>query len=133
MKELMITAPDRKVEWLLEKEIIAPCDEKLISIVLQNLLSNAFKFSSKKHLAKIEFGSENKDNKTIYFIKDNGDGFDMSYSNKLFSAFQRLHHKTDFEGIGIGLATVQRIINRHNGTIWAEAKPGEGAIFYFTL
>lgn len=100
---------------------------------MDNLLGNACKYSGKKALAEIEFGTHDLDGETAYFVRDNGDGFNMNYAHKLFGAFQRLHGTHEFEGTGIGLATVQRIINRHHGRVWAEAKEGEGATFYFTL
>ena len=112
---------------------------------MENLLGNAYKFTSKKPQSKIEFGvmslesrgkeagGRGQDGKAIYFVRDNGVGFDCSQADKLFTAFSRLHPASEFSGIGIGLATVQRIICRHNGRIWAEGKPNEGAVFYFTL
>ena len=137
--------PDRIVEFKIESDIKAKCDERLIKIVLENLIENSWKFTNKKSSALIEFGATsdsiilsksltNKDNiqKTIY-IKDNGAGFDPEYKEKLFGAFQRLHTEKEFNGIGIGLATVQRIIHRHGGTIWADAKVNEGATFYFVI
>ena len=108
-------------------------DKPLLRIVLQNLLQNAWKFTKNKKLSKIEFGSFNKDENEIYFIRDNGVGFDLTYSENLFGAFQRLHSAEEFEGTGIGLATVKRIINRHNGRIWAEGEVGKGATFFFTV
>lgn len=108
-------------------------DPRLIRIVLENLLGNAWKFTGKKPVAEIEFGSIKKNNKKIYFIRDNGAGFDMEYAEKLFAPFQRLHNVEEYPGTGIGLATVKRIIHRHGGTVWAEGLPGQGATFYFTL
>jgi light-regulated signal transduction histidine kinase (bacteriophytochrome) len=101
--------------------------------VLENLLSNAWKFSSSKENAHIEFGSKEQEGKTVFFVRDNGVGFNMQRADKLFGAFQRLHDGKDYAGTGIGLATVKRIIHRHAGTIWAEAIENEGAIFYFTV
>ncbi len=105
----------------------------LIRAVLQNLLENSWKFTSKHPIAHIEFGTENFDGIETYFVRDDGAGFEMEYADKLFKAFQRLHAANEFEGSGIGLATVQRIINRHGGRIWAEGAVEQGATFYFTL
>ena len=102
-------------------------------IVLDNLLGNAAKFSSKKPDARVEFGRMMQDGEAVYYVRDNGVGFDMAYANKLFGAFQRLHSSKEFEGTGIGLANAQRIIARHGGRIWAEGRPDQGATFFFTL
>ena len=104
-----------------------------MQIALDNLLSNAWKYTQKTAHPKFSFGMKRENGKAIYFIKDNGAGFDMTYSNKLFGAFQRLHSSSEFEGTGVGLATVQRIIRRHGGSIWADAQVDKGATFYFTL
>jgi light-regulated signal transduction histidine kinase (bacteriophytochrome) len=101
-------------------------------MVLQNLLGNAWKYTGRKTSARIELGKSSIDGEEVFFVKDNGAGFDMKYQDKLFTVFQRLHG-SDYEGTGIGLATVERIIQRHDGRIWAEGVEGEGAIFYFTL
>jgi PAS domain S-box-containing protein len=111
----------------------ANVDHSLLYQVWSNLISNAIKYSSKKENPKIQIGSQKKDNSVVYYIKDNGAGFDMSYAHKLFGTFQRLHGSTEFEGTGIGLAIVNRIITKHNGKVWADAKPQEGATFYFTV
>jgi signal transduction histidine kinase len=108
-------------------------DPRLIGIVLQNLLGNAWKYTAKRPEAHIEFGQECIGDEAVFYIRDNGAGFDMAYASKLFAPFQRLHSASEFEGTGIGLATVQRIISRHGGRIWAEAAVGQGATFYFTL
>ncbi|CAN5622948.1 hypothetical protein BH10ACI3_BH10ACI3_09750 [soil metagenome] len=108
-------------------------DKQLLRILLTNIIGNAWKFTSKTENAEITFGEEQDDGKTVYFVCDNGVGFDMAFSDKLFGAFQRLHGADEFEGTGIGLATVQRIINRHAGRVWAQAAVDVGATFYFTL
>lgn len=131
--ELQGTQPDRAVEVVIQGGVMARGDARLLRIALENLLGNAWKFSSLNSLPKIEFGTIAEKNQSIYFVKDNGVGFDMAYSEKLFSPFQRLHSAQEFPGSGIGLATVWRIIARHKGRIWAESEPGRGAIFYFTL
>ena len=124
--------PDRRVEIVVAAHMIADCDHHLLTIVFENLLGNAWKFTGKREGARIEVGLIDEDPRT-YFVRDNGAGFDMSYASKLFGVFQRLHSTSEFEGTGIGLATVQRIIRRHGGRIWAEGAVGEGATFYFTL
>jgi two-component system, NtrC family, sensor kinase len=124
--------PDRKVDVVVADGIVAACDDRLLTIVLENLIGNAWKFTSKRHDARIDVGVMDDDPRT-YFVRDNGAGFDMSYASKLFGVFQRLHSATDFEGTGIGLATVQRIIRRHGGRIWAQGQVDHGAAFYFTL
>ncbi len=125
--------PERKVILNLTEELATRGDKRLLRIVLDNLLGNAWKFTSKRSEAQITFGREQKNGETTYFIRDNGAGFDMAYAGKLFGAFQRLHTAGEFEGTGIGLATVQRIVCRHGGRVWAEGAVNEGATFYFTL
>jgi len=134
VQELQQTEPNRIVEFSITPNIVANSDPRLMKVVLENLLNNAWKFTSKQEFARIEFGA--KDDPThghIYFVRDNGAGFDMAYVNKLFGAFQRLHTSSEFPGIGIGLAIVQRIINRHGGRVWAEVEVNKGAVFCFTL
>jgi light-regulated signal transduction histidine kinase (bacteriophytochrome) len=127
------TNPERQVRFILQQGLSVQADHGLLHVVMDNLLSNAFKFTGKKADAEIEFGVRDIDGKRAFFVRDNGDGFNMEYAHKLFGAFQRLHTANEFEGTGIGLATVQRVIYRHNGKVWAEAIEGLGATFYFTL
>jgi light-regulated signal transduction histidine kinase (bacteriophytochrome) len=131
--ELKREYPLREVEVKIKESVEAKGDPQLLQIVLANLLGNAWKYTSKKERAYIEFGVLRKDKENVYFIKDNGVGFDMKFYNKLFGTFQRLHSANEFEGTGIGLAMVQNIIHRHGGRIWAESETDHGAIFYFTL
>ena len=125
--------PERDVTFIAQPGVLVEGDPRLLRIALENLIGNAFKFTSKTANARIEFGSDLRGGKTVYFIRDNGAGFDMHYVERLFTAFQRLHGDRDFKGSGIGLATVSRIIRRHHGTIGAEGEVGHGATFYFTL
>ena len=131
--ELASRDPDRNVEVVVWDGIVARADPRLIRIVLENLLGNAWKFTSKNPQARIEFGVLRDAGKATFHVHDNGAGFDMAYANKLFTAFQRLHAAKEFPGTGIGLATVQRIIVKHGGRLWAHSAPGQGATFYFTL
>ena len=131
--ELQRTQPERRVNFNIAPHLKAHGDPNLLQVALENLLNNAWKFTSKQEQAQIEFGSKNENDETIYFIRDTGAGFDMTYAGKLFGAFQRLHSMSEFSGTGIGLATVQRIINRHGGRIWAEGAVDQGATFFFTL
>ena len=125
--------PARRVEWAIAPGISAHGDAGLLGVVLENLIGNAWKYSSKRELARVEFGVVELRARPAYFVRDNGAGFDMAYADKLFTAFQRLHAASDFPGTGIGLATVARIVHRHGGEVWAESEPGAGATFYFTL
>ena len=124
---------ERKVSLHSTPDIHVNADEGLLRILINNLLDNAWKYTSRNEQATIEFGVNETNNEKVYFIRDDGIGFDMKYANRLFGAFQRLHHRDDFSGTGIGLATVQRIIHRHGGRIWAESSPDKGATFFFTL
>ena len=131
--ELQESQPERQVEFIIAEGLVANGDEGLIRAALQNLLANAWKFTGKRSETKIQFGINQQNGKSAYFVRDNGAGFDMTYAKKLFGAFQRLHGHNDFPGTGIGLATVQRIIRRHGGKVWAEGAVEKGATFYFTL
>ncbi len=131
--DLQQTYPERIVEFTVQPGLNAQGDEHLLQVVLNNLLINAWKFTSKHNQAKIEFGAIAQESSTVYFVRDDGAGFDIAYVNKLFSPFQRLHKVQDFPGNGIGLATVQRIVHRHGGRIWAEGSLEKGATFFFTL
>jgi light-regulated signal transduction histidine kinase (bacteriophytochrome) len=124
---------DRHIELNLQDLPPAFGDRAMIRQVLHNLLSNALKFTRAKQDAKIEIGSRIDGDRATYYVRDNGVGFDMQYSNKLFGMFQKLHNVEEFEGSGVGLALVQRIVLRHGGRVWAEGKPNEGATFYFSL
>jgi signal transduction histidine kinase/ligand-binding sensor domain-containing protein len=131
--ELVESQPERQIKFIIQEGIKVQGDGHLLRILLENLLSNAWKFTSKHANARIEFGVEQQDGKEVYFIRDDGAGFDMNYAGKIFGAFQRLHTDTEFPGTGIGLATVQRIIHRHGGKVWAEGEAEKGATFYFTI
>jgi light-regulated signal transduction histidine kinase (bacteriophytochrome) len=136
-QELGEREPQRRVEWLISPDLIVQGDPQLLRIVMENLLNNAWKFTSTEIHSKIELAclvSEQENNNYLtYIVRDNGVGFDQTYVNKLFQAFQRLHAMEEFPGTGIGLATVQRIVRRHGGNVWANGSVGEGATFYFTL
>ena len=131
--ELVKSESQRRVNVVIAPDIIVYGDRNLLQLVLKNLLDNAWKFSSKVAEPRIEMGVIEYNGKPAYFIRDNGAGFDMTFADKLFQPFQRLHQPSEFTGTGIGLATVQRIIRRHGGAIWAESKVGEGSTFFFTL
>jgi PAS domain S-box-containing protein len=133
LDELQRTQPGRQVDCVIAEGIVAKGDTQLLRAVLENLLGNAWKFTGKQKNARIEFGMFQRDGETAYFVRDNGAGFDMAFVNKLFGAFQRLHTAGEFPGTGIGLASVQRIIHRHSGRVWAEGALAQGATFYFTL
>jgi len=131
--ELQLADPVREVSFEIADGLKAIGDETLVRLVLANLLGNAFKYTGKTPQARIEFGARQENGGLLYYVRDNGAGFDMKYADKLFAAFQRLHRSEDFEGTGVGLAIVQRIVHRHGGTVRAEAEPGRGATFLFTL
>ena len=132
-RNLLGSQPDRTVNFNIDPDMFADCDPGLIRVVLENLLGNSWKFTGKQQHSKIAFGCEESVDQKTFFVRDNGVGFDMAYAEKMFAPFQRLHSSSEFEGTGIGLATVQRIIRKHGGRVWVEAKVGEGATFYFTL
>jgi PAS domain S-box-containing protein len=123
----------RSIEIVIQPGLVAGGDAKLLALVFNNLMGNALKFTSKRSAARIEFGAISEDGRPVYFVRDNGAGFDMAYASKLFGVFQRLHSAHEFEGNGVGLATVQRVVDRHGGRAWAEGKVDAGATVYFTL
>lgn len=131
--ELQKNEPERSADFVIAPEMIVKGDEHLLRIVLMNLMGNAWKYSVKTSAARIEFGRVHHEGELVYRVKDNGAGFDATYSHKLFKPFQRLHSASEYEGTGVGLATVQRIVHRHGGRVWAEGAIGEGASFYFSL
>lgn len=134
VQDIQTNDPSRRnVEWIIPKTLPAFGDARLLRTALENLLGNAWKFCASRERARIEVGSEEQPEGTVYFVRDDGAGFDMAYQDKLFHAFQRLHTTAEFPGTGIGLATVHRIIQRHGGRIWADGKVDQGATFYFTL
>jgi PAS domain S-box-containing protein len=131
--QLQAAQPERRVECVITDGVVVQGDPGLLRVALENLLGNAWTYTNKHATARIEFGVTQEDGQRIYFVRDDGAGFDMAYADKLFGAFQRLHGAEDFEGTGIGLATVQRIIRRHGGRLWAEGTVERGATFYFTI
>jgi PAS domain S-box-containing protein len=132
-EELQLAEPARRVKFLIDEGKPVKGDPNLLRVVLENLFSNAWKYTGKKEGAIIEFGRVDIDSRPVWFVRDNGQGFDMAFADKLFIPFQRLPGADEFNGHGIGLATVERIIRRHGGQVWAEGEPGKGATFYFTL
>ncbi|HCA27890.1 MAG TPA: hypothetical protein DEP05_09705, partial [Betaproteobacteria bacterium] len=133
VKLLQETQPERLVDSKIAPGLKVYADKGLLRAMLDNLFDNAWKFTATQEHAHVEFGALKQDGQRVFYIRDNGVGFDMRHADQLFGAFQRLHRQAEFDGTGIGLATVQRIIHRHGGDIWAESAPGEGATFYFTL
>jgi PAS domain S-box-containing protein len=131
--ELTARDPERRVEFVIQKDVLVRGDGRLLRIALEHLLGNAWKFTSQHPAARIECGVQDNNGTPVYFVRDDGVGFDMRYAEKLFGAFQRLHSAPEYPGTGVGLAAVQRIIRRHGGTVWAEGKEEHGATFYFTL
>ncbi len=130
---LRTAEPGRRAEVVIADSLVATGDSHLIRLALENLLSNAWKFTSRREQAIISVGAVDQPGGRVFFVRDNGAGFDMRYAAKLFDAFQRLHPASEFEGSGIGLAIVHRILSRHGGRIWAESEPGKGSTFFFTL
>jgi signal transduction histidine kinase len=133
VSELNREAPERAVDMVIAEDVHATGDSQLLRIALENLLGNAWKFSSKVAQPRVEFGRRMDDGLEVYFVRDNGAGFDAAHATRLFAPFQRLHAEREFPGTGIGLATVQRVVRRHGGRIWADGRPGAGATFSFTL
>jgi signal transduction histidine kinase len=133
LQSLAESSPDRRVETIVHKRCNVNADSGLMQVVLQNLLRNAWKFTSRRELAQIEFGCIKRGSVWVFFVRDNGAGFDQAFADRLFKPFQRLHAASEFPGTGIGLATVARIIRRHGGDVWAEGEVDKGATFYFTL
>ena len=125
--------PGRRVEAVIRKGVIVKADGRLMEIVLRNLLGNGWKFTKNRENARIEFGETIDHGRRVFFVRDNGAGFDMRNVQRLFNPFQRLHTRGEFEGTGIGLAIVKRVVQRHGGEVWAQAREGEGAEFFFTL
>ncbi len=133
VESLRARQPERAVEFIIAPDVTAQADPNLIRVVLDNLIENAWKYTGRHDDARIEFGTGEQDGQPVYFVRDDGAGFDMAYSDKLFGVFQRLHGQAEFDGNGIGLASVQRIISRHGGRVWAESAVERGAAFFFTL
>jgi signal transduction histidine kinase len=130
LEGLQMQHPQREAAVYVEEGLVAQGDVRLLRLVMENLLGNAWKFTAQREQTRIEVGSQGGG---VFFVRDNGVGFDMAYAGKLFTAFQRLHTDTEFPGTGIGLATVRRIVARHQGRVWAESRPGEGTTFFFAL
>jgi light-regulated signal transduction histidine kinase (bacteriophytochrome) len=133
LKELSFETNEKDIDWKIGELPEVHGDLPMLKLVLQNLLGNALKYTRPREMPVIEVGVEERDGEAAFFVKDNGVGFDEAYADKLFGVFQRLHGWEEFEGTGIGLATVSRIVRRHNGRVWAKGRVGEGATFYFSL
>ncbi|MBD3346587.1 MAG: PAS domain S-box protein [Chitinivibrionales bacterium] len=133
LKEFGISQSDRKAEFVVQDDLHANADKRLISLAIENLLRNAWKFTSKRETTRIEFGATAHDGEAVFFIRDNGAGFDMQFAQTIFEPFKRVHKEKEYHGTGVGLSIVQRVINRHGGRIWAEGEEDKGAVFYFTL
>ncbi len=132
-EDLRRAEPGRRARFFIAEGLSVTGDAGLLRVVLENLLGNAWKFTSREAEARIEFGAVEREGRSVYHVTDNGVGFDAAYADRIFDPFQRLHAEDEFEGVGVGLATVTRIIRRHGGSLWAEGQPGKGATFYFTL
>jgi light-regulated signal transduction histidine kinase (bacteriophytochrome) len=133
LQELSLSEPQRQAEFVVQPNVHARADARMIELALRNLLRNAWKFSSKRKLTRIEFGTMKSENNQVYFISDNGAGFDMKFADEIFAPFKRVHAEKEFGGTGVGLSIVQRVIKRHGGTVWARGEVGRGAAFYFTV
>jgi PAS domain S-box-containing protein len=131
--DLTKAQPPRDIEVQIAAGLVGRGDAHLLRVLLENLLGNAWKFTGRQTAARVEFGARREGDRLVYYVRDNGVGFDMTYAHKLFGAFQRLHAATEFPGTGIGLATVERIVHRHGGRVWAHSEIGQGATFFFTL
>jgi light-regulated signal transduction histidine kinase (bacteriophytochrome) len=132
-EDLRRNEPERRARFVIAEGLSAEGDTGLLRVVMENLLGNAWKFTAREPEALIEFGVLEQDGEPVYYVRDNGVGFDEGYVEKIFGPFQRLHGEDQFEGTGVGLATVDRIVRRHGGNLWAEGEVGRGATFYFTL
>jgi signal transduction histidine kinase len=132
-QQLASQEPERDIKWDIQQDVIVNADPRLMERAIDNLINNAWKYTGHSDNAKISFGTLTQHNETVYFVRDNGAGFDMNYAHKLFATFQRLHNPREFTGNGVGLAIVLRVIKRHHGRIWGEGEVGKGATFYFTL
>lgn len=131
--ELRRVDPDRQADIVIQPELVVSGDATLIRFAMQNLLENAWKYTSRKNSARIEVGVDETGDEPVYFVRDNGVGFDMAYADRLFGVFQRLHTAEEYPGDGVGLASVRRVIHRHGGRVWAEGTVDQGAAFYFTI